>query len=739
MKKHWLRRLLISYLPIFYVIVSALILIFFHVLGDLTQKQAVNANKVFVEQVIQVVDQSLRNIDLIMINEIETSAEINRFMAGSTDTDTYIDKYKAVEKIEKLKISNPLIDSLYLYRVKDHTVLSNSVMVPLENFADREFILNIINSGQTYRWTGVRNFSQFPVAGNTQRVVSLIRRIPVMAGNQGIMVANINVDRLQYMVKSMSDPQISFVNIFSADGEGFFKVDSQGRELSKIKSSYTGWEYHSGVNNSVGFNLVSMLTNVWVILGILLVFAGGVWMVVVSRRNYRPIESIMNRINALPGSKKWLQAETEKDEFTFIQWTLDGLMEQSREHEKQHEEDNEVKNRHFFRELLIGARRISQEEWKAKTASMGLSEEFDASVVIITRIDGYSSLAERFSEEELKDYKSVLVQTFREFSGAHTVSMYVQWDTQDQLCLLFQWSQENNITQKGLIGICENIRLWIGKNLPFTITIGMGSCVQAIEEIPQSYLEALESLEYRTAMGKNNVIVYWEVQSKPREEIYKYLGLVNLFAQAYKTGNEAWQSMYADMFEKIKGSAFKDDDITGFLRYIVYCVNQEMQTLGEDFRSLWEEQALGQLYMAMNDYESLEEVQQKVYHLLREVSSRLEVLRQSRSSHGMMEAIKKYIDENHTDPNLSRERLGEMFDIHVNSISKLFKDEFGDKFVDYLLKVRIEHARKLLGETGESVEQIGSMVGYTNSISFIRAFKKYTGITPGDYRKEIQP
>jgi AraC-like DNA-binding protein len=43
---------------------------------------------------------------------------------------------------------------------------------------------------------------------------------------------------------------------------------------------------------------------------------------------------------------------------------------------------------------------------------------------------------------------------------------------------------------------------------------------------------------------------------------------------------------------------------------------------------------------------------------------------------------------------------------------------------------------ELLRETSTPVQDIAEMVGYMNALSFIRAFKKHTGTTPGNYRKE---
>ena len=65
------------------------------------------------------------------------------------------------------------------------------------------------------------------------------------------------------------------------------------------------------------------------------------------------------------------------------------------------------------------------------------------------------------------------------------------------------------------------------------------------------------------------------------------------------------------------------------------------------------------------------------------------------------------------------------------AVSKLFKRETNTGLLDYINQVRVRHARELLSTQAYSVSQVTEMVGYTNTSSFIRIFKKYEGISPG--------
>lgn len=64
----------------------------------------------------------------------------------------------------------------------------------------------------------------------------------------------------------------------------------------------------------------------------------------------------------------------------------------------------------------------------------------------------------------------------------------------------------------------------------------------------------------------------------------------------------------------------------------------------------------------------------------------------------------------------------------------LYKHIFGISPKSDLLAVRLEHAKLFLPDESRTVKEVAGAVGYSNVYHFIRAFKKYAGVTPGQYR-----
>ena len=91
-----------------------------------------------------------------------------------------------------------------------------------------------------------------------------------------------------------------------------------------------------------------------------------------------------------------------------------------------------------------------------------------------------------------------------------------------------------------------------------------------------------------------------------------------------------------------------------------------------------------------------------------------------------------YIRENYAKP-LSLKTAAEEVLISPSRLSRLFVEETGRGFSEYLTEVRMEHAKVLLAVPGAAVKQVSASCGYPDPNYFSRLFKKVTGYTPTDF------
>ena len=99
-----------------------------------------------------------------------------------------------------------------------------------------------------------------------------------------------------------------------------------------------------------------------------------------------------------------------------------------------------------------------------------------------------------------------------------------------------------------------------------------------------------------------------------------------------------------------------------------------------------------------------------------------------------VDRAKEYINENY-DKELSLDDVSRAVDISPYYFSKVFKDETGENFIEYLTTIRIEKAKELLRGSNLSMKEICSAVGYSDPNYFSRTFKKNVGVTPTEYKE----
>lgn len=94
-----------------------------------------------------------------------------------------------------------------------------------------------------------------------------------------------------------------------------------------------------------------------------------------------------------------------------------------------------------------------------------------------------------------------------------------------------------------------------------------------------------------------------------------------------------------------------------------------------------------------------------------------------------------YVREHCLDGDISLSSTAEALGISTKQVSRLLRMEVDMTFKEYLLHLRMSAAQDFLREEGLSIAETAGRVGYFNISHFIKCFKAYTGMTPGDWKK----
>lgn len=138
-----------------------------------------------------------------------------------------------------------------------------------------------------------------------------------------------------------------------------------------------------------------------------------------------------------------------------------------------------------------------------------------------------------------------------------------------------------------------------------------------------------------------------------------------------------------------------------------------------------------QLYHLFNNFDSMISYLKEFLNN-RETSNTYSV---SDTKNANLKEIIKYINENYSS-DISVQSISKDFFLNPNYLSQLFKRELNITFTEFLTKVRLNHAKDLLGNSNLSIGEIAESIGYRDYFYFIKLFKKNTSQTPGQYRNK---
>lgn len=104
--------------------------------------------------------------------------------------------------------------------------------------------------------------------------------------------------------------------------------------------------------------------------------------------------------------------------------------------------------------------------------------------------------------------------------------------------------------------------------------------------------------------------------------------------------------------------------------------------------------------------------------------------------HPIVETVYQKLQKDFDDPNLSLQFMADFVEVSPAYLSTLFSQTMGTTFIESLTQIRLKKAQELLQKTDMKITDITFEIGYTDPNYFSYLFKKRTGLTPKEYRKQ---
>ena len=135
------------------------------------------------------------------------------------------------------------------------------------------------------------------------------------------------------------------------------------------------------------------------------------------------------------------------------------------------------------------------------------------------------------------------------------------------------------------------------------------------------------------------------------------------------------------------------------------------------------------------DCKTIEEMKIRLTGIIEEVCSFMGKNKKG-CNRKLIDNIIVYINSNYSNYNISISFIADRFDSNPAYLSRLFKEQTGQNLLDYINIVRIEKAKQFMKDSDQRIYKVAEKVGYNDSNTFIKTFKKYEGITPTEFKNK---
>lgn len=255
--------------------------------------------------------------------------------------------------------------------------------------------------------------------------------------------------------------------------------------------------------------------------------------------------------------------------------------------------------------------------------------------------------------------------------------------------------------------------------------IGIGQVYEELEEIRQSYQEALIATMDPTLVVKYRF--YSEMQAITVETDFKIIRQQEKhYFEQLRLGD--WESIRLFILEMIQQHESKGNDLIYTQQRVLellWIAHRVMNELGIDSEA-------PVFPLQARDYRQL---RVETNHLLNHMKTVYKV-HFERIEADKIHQIKQFIYDN-SQKDISLDILAQRVDLSPIYISKMFKEKLGINYIDFLTDCRIEKAKKLLSNSESSLKEITFEIGYHDPNYFSKVFKKMCGVSPKDYRKTM--
>ena len=293
--------------------------------------------------------------------------------------------------------------------------------------------------------------------------------------------------------------------------------------------------------------------------------------------------------------------------------------------------------------------------------------------------------------------------------------------------------EELDKIQKDYLGKMRDL---LGDYTQIRYFVGIGMPVNRLSELPSSFEQASHAFAHRYLVKESCIWNYEEMEQNIYHDEEFNISNVNpkqldrsKLREFLKFGDREEVIYFVEEYFKDLGPNAMKSNM--FRQYIIldayFCVVDFLDSLQ------LQKDELEPLDITSGILQSEETA---IKYVIRIIEKALELREKTASNRygGIVDEVKKYIDKNYADEDLSLNVLASHVNFSPNHLSMVFSQQTGKTFIKYLTDFRMSKAKELLRCTGKRSSEISLEVGYKDPHYFSYLFKKTQGMTPTQYR-----
>lgn len=436
-----------------------------------------------------------------------------------------------------------------------------------------------------------------------------------------------------------------------------------------------------------------------------------------TKRFYEPLQWVINRV----GSKNGVQEAPKLSDLDALKANIDEMLRQNTNYKQQLSTALPLACDRYIEKFLKSQDTSLLEEFEEFMAKSGIHFAHKYFAIASVRFRFTEKFYQQFTNVEYKNVRDGILGLLSSAVGKE--NMFYILPVHDENYLLIVNLPNDTVEFNQMVERMNRVAESFDDDIEFIrIEISFGEPYEQYEGMRKSYYECVNG-SYKLK-DKSSV---WVSQNEQKEYQYSINDENKLFNIMVKGDEAAVEQMLREVVNKSIETGIGYQQLRD-LYLQIYNTAQKVITT----KNITEKVLMGEEYLNVRESVELmdnDHLFEYIHLLIKEAT----VYNNAPDSKLNLEEITNFINENYAQE-IYLELLAEKFGTSVKYLSRILKNYFGVSYVEYLGRVRIEHAKEYLETTNLSVNDIMLKCGFNSRNTFIRAFKKYVGIVPSEYR-----